>query len=86
MTSMRGSLGRPLWFEMNVTELEDTRVMILMSQLGPEGYGIHVILRLFLAQQVCNFHDISVRAETGRRNLYTLDCISYSDFRIVLEF
>lgn len=53
---------------------------IQTANLPGEGLG------LFLAQQVCNFHDISVRAEIGRRNLYTVGGISYADFRVVLEF
>lgn len=50
------------------------------ANLPGEGLG------LFLAQQVCNFHDIRVRAEIGHRNLYTMGGISYDDFSIVLEF
>lgn len=50
------------------------------ANLPGEGLG------LFLAQQVCNFHDISVQAEIGRRNLYTVDGISYAEFCIVLQF
>ncbi len=50
--SSRGGYGRPMWFEMNVTELDDTKVMLMMSQLGLEGYGIHVMLRAFLSQQL----------------------------------
>lgn len=43
-------------------------------------------LGLFLAQQVCRFHDVQIRAEIGRRNLYQVGGISYSEFRIVLQF
>lgn len=43
-------------------------------------------LGLFLAKQVCRFHDVQIRAEIGRRNLYQMNGISYSEFRIVLQF
>lgn len=43
-------------------------------------------LGLFLAQQVCRFHDVQIRAEIGRRDLYQMGGISYSEFRIVLQF
>lgn len=48
--------------------------------LPGEGLG------LFLAKQVCRLHDIQIRAEIGRRNLYQMGSISYSEFRIVLQF
>ncbi len=43
-------------------------------------------LGLFLAKQVCRFHGIRIHAEIGSRNLYKLNGISYSEFRIVLQF
>jgi len=43
-------------------------------------------LGLFLAKQVCNFRDVQIRAELGARNLYQMNGISYSEFRIVLQF
>lgn len=48
--------------------------------LPGEGLG------LFLAKQVCRFHDVQIGAEIGRRNLYQMGGISYSEFRIVLQF
>lgn len=50
------------------------------ASLPGEGLG------LFLAQQVCRFHDVRVRAEIGRRDLYQMGGISYCEFRIVLQF
>lgn len=43
-------------------------------------------LGLFLAKQVCDFHDVRVHAEIGRQNLYQMSGISYSEFRVVLKF
>lgn len=43
-------------------------------------------LGLFLAKQVCRFHDVQIHAEIGRRNLYQMNGISYSEFRIILQF
>lgn len=50
------------------------------ADLPGEGLG------LFLAEQVCGFHEIQIRAEIGRRNLYQVGGIEYSEFRIVLQF
>jgi signal transduction histidine kinase len=50
------------------------------ANLPGEGLG------LFLAKQVCRFHDIQIRAEIGRRDLYQMGGISYSEFRVVLQF
>lgn len=49
---------------------------------GMPGEG----LGLFLARQVCQFHDVQIHAEIGRRNMYQVGGISYSEFRIVLRF
>jgi signal transduction histidine kinase len=43
-------------------------------------------LGLFLAKQVCAFHDVAVHAEIGKRNLYQMNGRSYSEFRVVLQF
>lgn len=43
-------------------------------------------LGLFLAKQVCNFHDVNIRAEIGRRDIYQLAGKNYSEFRVILEF
>lgn len=43
-------------------------------------------LGLFLAKRVCDFHDIRIRAEIGRRNYYQIAGINYSEFRVILEF
>lgn len=43
-------------------------------------------LGLFLAKQVCDFHDVRVRAEVGNQNLYQMNGISYSEFRVILRF
>lgn len=50
------------------------------TNLPGEGLG------LFLAKQVCGFHDIQIRAEAGRRDLFQVGGISYSEFRIALIF
>lgn len=50
------------------------------ASLPGEGLG------LFLAKQVCRFHDAQIRAEIGRQNLYQMGGTSYSEFRIVLQF
>lgn len=50
------------------------------AALPGEGLG------LFLAKQVCGFHDVQIRAEIGRRNLYQMGGTSYSEFRIILQF
>lgn len=64
-----------------------------MPRLFEKGYrGAQVVrlpgegLGLFLAKQVCKFHDVQIRAETGSRNLYQMSGITYSEFRIVLQF
>jgi len=43
-------------------------------------------LGLFLAQQVCDFHDVRIHAEIGKQNLYEVNGISYAELRIVLQF
>lgn len=43
-------------------------------------------LGLFLANRVCEFHDVSISAETGRRDMYCFNGTSYSDFGVVLGF
>jgi len=50
------------------------------ASLPGEGLG------LFLAHQVCRFHDVLIRPEIGRRNLYQLGGIDYCEFSVVLEF
>ena len=50
------------------------------AHLPGEGLG------LFLAQQVCRFHDIRARAVLGRRDIYQFGGVSYGEFRIELEF
>jgi signal transduction histidine kinase len=43
-------------------------------------------LGLFLAKRVCEFHDVEVRAEADRHNLYQIAGVNYSEFRIILMF
>ncbi len=43
-------------------------------------------LGLFLAKRICDFHDARVRIEVGDRDLYQIGGISYSEFRVVLQF
>ena len=43
-------------------------------------------LGLFLAKRVCDFHDFKIRAEIARRNLYKINSIDYSEFKIILEY
>jgi signal transduction histidine kinase len=50
------------------------------TRLPGEGLG------LYLADQVCQFHSIRVRATLGRRDMFQIDGVSYGEFRIVLEF
>jgi len=50
------------------------------ADMPGEGLG------LFLAKQVCRYHDVQIRAEIGSRNLYQMGGIWYSEFRIVLQF
>ena len=50
------------------------------KNLPGEGLG------LFLAKRVCQFHDIHIQAQIGQRSLYQIGGISYSEFRIILEF
>lgn len=53
-----------------------------MQTINMPGQG----LGLFLAKRVCEFHDVHIRAEIGKRDLYQLAGKSYSEFRVVLEF
>lgn len=50
MTS-RGSFGKPLWFEHKINTKDDVEMIMLISQMGLEGYGIHWVLKEFLASQ-----------------------------------
>ncbi len=50
------------------------------ASLPGEGLG------LFLAKRVCDFHDIEIHAEIGRRDLYQIGRVFYSEFRVVLQF
>ena len=43
-------------------------------------------LGLFLAKQVCEFHDIRISAEAEQHRLFALNGVGYSQFRVVLSF
>ena len=45
-----------------------------------DGLGLH------LAKEVCRFHDIQIDVKIGRRDLYKVNGISYSEFQISLQF
>lgn len=47
----RGSFGKPLWFEHKINSKDDIEMIMLIGQMGLEGYGIHWILQEFLASQ-----------------------------------
>lgn len=43
-------------------------------------------LGLFLAARVCQYHDISIRAECGRENLFQVGGVPYSEINFLMEF
>ena len=53
-----------------------------VSTLKMPGEG----LGLFLAKRVCDYHGIRIKAERGALNLYSLNGIDYSEFKVVLQF
>ncbi|WP_026019928.1 sensor histidine kinase [Komagataeibacter europaeus] len=43
-------------------------------------------LGLFLAKQVCDFHDFRIKAESDQRTICKINNIDYSNFKISLEY
>lgn len=51
-----------------------------VSSMPGEGLG------LFLVKRICDYHDIEMRLEVPRRNLYQLQGVNYCEFKVVLKF
>jgi light-regulated signal transduction histidine kinase (bacteriophytochrome) len=50
------------------------------NKISGQGLG------LYLAKKVCEYHDIDIVAEPGKENLYEVNGVRNSEFRIVLSF
>lgn len=57
---------------------------------GFRGQSVHNMsgegLGLFLAEQVCNFHDFSIKAHSSPKEKFRIDGVIYSEFNVTLEY